>query len=205
MMQLKTFDIFTKNVQELYNELVKSIALNTEKITATSMSTVDVQQLQLDIFNKLYKYPVLELGDERPDFHTEDVEFNTAGNLIGNGFSFSSSSNTSSITQVDYFIKHNGNLDALSITEKYSKRSIRGVVMHDVINLQYHFQNSDTTVIGPLAKDQKNNIVDLLKSNNADINEFFKQKKSLFLLTIKNSIEEKIESNRKKIDDLGNF
>ncbi len=93
----------------------------------------------------------------------------------------------------------------MALTVNFNKRSFRGIVLYDMINLQYHFQNSDTKIIGPLAKEQKNNFIQLLETNKREVEVFFTEKKNSFLLTIKYSIEDKIAENKKRIEDLGDF
>ncbi|WP_343523358.1 hypothetical protein [Pedobacter sp.] len=61
MMQLKTFDVFTKKAQEHYDDLVKTILVETKTITSTAMTEVEIQDLQLKIFNKVYKYPLVDI------------------------------------------------------------------------------------------------------------------------------------------------
>jgi hypothetical protein len=205
MMQLKTFDVFTKKAQEHYDTLVKTILVDAKTITSTALTPVEIQDFQLKIFNKVYKYPLVDILNERPDFRTGDIDIDTASNLIGNGFSFGTSSNKTPITQVDYFINYAGTNDALALTVNFNKRSFRGNVLYDMINLQYHFQNSDSKIIGPLAKEQKNNFIHLLETNKQEVESFFAEKKNSFLLKIKHTIEDKIAENKKRIEDLGDF
>ncbi|WP_231489859.1 hypothetical protein [Pedobacter sp. Leaf170] len=200
-MHLRTFDIFTKKVDQYYNELVEKIDFAVNGITHNAMSTEAVQALQLKIFNDLYKFPELILGAETKNDKTEELQINNARSLFPERFTFSMSSSTSTVTEIKYKVGFNGDRNSLLLTEKYNPRSLRGVLEANSFTLEYHFQGSDFDANGPAIKSQKENLLNLLKENNDDVKLFFENKKQAFLNQIKFKIENKLQANQTKIDN----
>ena len=204
-MHLRTFDIFTKKVDQYYNELVEKIDFAVNGITDTTMSDEALQALQLKIYNNLYKIPELILGSETKSDKTEELQINNASSLFPQQFTYSISSSTSIVTEIKYKIVFNYDKNSLLLTEKYNPRPLRGILEANSFTLEYHFQGSDFDTNGPGIKSQKENILNLLKENNDDVKLFFENKKQSFLNQIKFKIENKLQANQTKIDNSNKY
>lgn len=204
-MQLKTFEIFTKPLQEELKKRFSIIEFEIDSITLTEMPKDDIQSLQLKLYNDNFKFPKFSFLSETKDFKSQEVHNSEAQQVIGSGFHFSISKNTSIITQVDYSMKYEGGLDSVNITVSENVQRIRGNISHDTINLQLFFMGDKVETFASHAKEQKALVENTIKQNNINTLHFLESKKDDFLKDIKTLIEKRIAKNKKKQEDLDLF
>lgn len=205
MNSLKTFELFSSKIEDYYNQLIRSLDAHVKDIFFSEISEEALQEQQLIIFNDIFKFPKFEYHSIEKAHNILSLSMREADSLIGQGFSFSFSVNEYRIDEIEYKIRYFGGLNSVQFTEKYPKRSFRGTISNDYITLKYHFQNSNLDEIGPRAKEDKDNLIQILEDNAGDISAFFESKKQAFLNIIKLKIEDKVFANKKKKDDLDKF
>ena len=202
-MQLQTFDLFTINADTYYNSLESKIDKDVATTTEATLTDPELEQRTSDIFNKHYIFNEFEIIDADKGINTEHLDDATAKSLIGNGFAPSESSNV--ITEIWYDLEVRSGLLSVHQTVNFPPTTVKGVIKGSLIRLQFHFQSDDTTLIGPLALQEKDRVTDLIKANNAELKMYFDSKKILFLAQIKAKIQDQLAQNLKKQEQRANF
>ncbi|RZM30240.1 MAG: hypothetical protein EOO88_01705 [Pedobacter sp.] len=202
-MQLQTFDLFTINADTYYNSLESKIDNDVATTTEATLTDPELEQRTADIFNKHYIFNEFEIIDTDKGIITEHLDDATAANLIGNGFT--PTAPTNAITEIWYDLEVKSGLLSVYQTVNFPPTTVKGVIKGSLIRLQFYFQSDDTTLIGPLALQEKDRFTDLVKANNAALKMYFDSKKIFFLAQIKAKIQDILAQNLKKKEERANF
>lgn len=199
------FEVFTTKADDLYNKIKKEVDYNVSTIREISMSPEDIEHKSKEVFDMYFKFPKLTFGEETKSKRTDEMSIDKASQLIGNGFSFSLSSNTTPITTLTYMVSYTGGKEAIATTIQNGKRAFWGALEPSILRLDYYFQGSDLDTFGPQFKQVKESVLELLSQNNIEVQQFFESKRAPLLDYIKDSIDQKVKENKKDIDDLDKF
>ena len=200
------YEVFANNCADVYSAMLKHIPTN-NNITRITHNTPkeSLQQLWLDVFNAYYRWPKVTLseGPYKAEHERLELPINVADKLIGNGFTFSMSSNTTTVIQITYEIPFEGDIKALKNAVSLYKRFLPIEIKLDRLILHFFTQKTIEEVAEQLKQD-RNAIISLINSNQVEVDLFWETKKQALLTFVRNEVDTKFEDEIKK-NELNNL
>ena len=198
-MQLQTFDIFTINADAYYTSLEPAVNRDIAIIKDIELSESELESKTKAIFEKHYIFNEFDIQEVDKGIATEELDEQSASAIIGK--SFITTGPVNSITEIWYDLEVKSGLLSVHQTVQYPQQVVKGLLKGSTMRLQFHFQQADAALIGPIALQEKEKIIELIKANNQDLKIYFESKKTLFQAQIKMKIQDKLAQNKAKDDE----
>lgn len=202
-MQLQTFDIFTINADAYYTSLEPAVNTDIANIKDILLTDAALEDKTIAIFEKHYIFNEFEIQDVDKGIIIKDLDDKIAASLIGN--SFIATGLTNGITEIWYDLEVKSGLLSVHQTVQYPQQSVKGALKGSLMRLQFNFQQSDATLIGPIALQEKERIIALIKANNDDLKMYFESRKVLFQAQIKLKIQDQVAQNKQQEEERNHF
>lgn len=194
--------VFTIKCQDAYTAKLSTAAKNiaNQRITHTT-SEDELQEIKNRLVQSTWSWDKMLISDGpfKAEHDRIELGIREAGDLIGNGFSYSLSSNTTVITHVRYTIpfESGSNVFAQTVTlnERYLPITISG--SHFIIHL---FTQKALEEVAAQLKEQRDSIINLLKQNQVEVDAFWESKKEIFRTDIAAKADLFLENVKKKND-----
>lgn len=199
-------EAFNINCIEVYNKLLNSVVSERSILDITHNTSKDTfLQLALNILNSNMRRPKITLKDGPYKVEHEQLELHNsiAEKLIGSGFTFSISKNTSTIVHITYIIPFDGDTNAIRYTANLNKRLLPIELKNDKIVLHFFTQRTIEEVAEHV-KAERDSIVAMINNNQKEVDEFWESKKSELLTHINNEIDKKYKEEIRK-NELNNL
>jgi hypothetical protein len=200
-------EIFTKKADAYYTEKLEEIPSKINQFgNITAKSTPEqLKEIASKVYANLWRWPSIKINRDgiRPEHEYLDYSIDAASSLIGNGFTFSLSSPISKLLVVRYTIPYTGGQNALQYSVKYNKRSFKGRVFVNSIDLYFFFQKRLEEVASDV-KVERDRFIDLIEQNQIEVDEYMQSREQQFEARITLQVNQLFEEavNKAKGNDL---
>jgi hypothetical protein len=193
-MRKPSMKIFDEKVESTFNNKLAT-AVKDASLTGLGYDDLQIQELKLNIFNKYYKWPKIELLEEGMgvSHSIQEVSVSIGSEIIGNGFHFSMSQNTVKILVVCYKIPFKGDIKALNYTVNLAPRY--ATIQNNNLGYLEYFLFSQRSIEEEKEnfKLQRDQIIAAINDNQEQVNYFFESKKDILKSRIDYEVDEAIK------------
>ncbi|WP_026896756.1 hypothetical protein [Daejeonella oryzae] len=199
--------VFFSRVDDNYRQLLiaASNSPHLKRISSVT-NTVDLQSISFDILNDLLPkktFQVIADSTGRKLEHTM-VSINEGRELVGKAFKTPMNSNEVKVYHLEYSFDTTGEKSCLDNTVKYNSRELPISFISNKLLMHYYFQGEPEDVAQDIQR-EKNQVVELINTNQKEVDDFFTSKRDSFLAHIRLAANDRLLEMKKLDDDTSLF